>query len=138
MTEKNKLYKTLQALGFSEKESMVYINLLELNEGICSSIARKAGIQRSTTYSILDQLAKKGLVSMRKIDNHLRYRAIDPKVFLERKRKEHKKQGKSIGALEKSLPILMDLHSDFTTTPQMEVFHGKDGLIQIMEDTLTT
>ena len=138
MENKIKLAQKLQALGFSEKEAMVYINLLELNEGICSSIARKAGIQRSTTYSILDQLAKKGLVSITKENGHTQYRAIDTKIFLEKKRENYKDLEKKITQLESTLPELLSLHKDFVNTPQMEVFKGEEGIIKIMEDSLTS
>jgi sugar-specific transcriptional regulator TrmB len=138
METKIQLCQKLQAIGLSSKEASVYVNLLELNEGICSSIARKASLERSTTYSILEQLSKKGLVSVRKKENSIYYRAVDPKLFLETKLEEHKIKEQSIKDLESSLPTLMNLHSDYTVTPQMEVFRGKDGLIQIMEDTLTT
>ena len=52
---------TLQSLGFSEKEATVYVALLELGRGTVTEIARRAGINRTTGYDILDSLAGKGV-----------------------------------------------------------------------------
>ena len=54
----------LQELGLSEKEARVYLALFELGPSVVSGLAKKAGINRSTTYVILETLAKRGLVSV--------------------------------------------------------------------------
>ena len=58
------LNNALLSMGFSEKEANVYLALLELGKGAVSNIARKAGLNRTTGYHILDSLAGKGLVSI--------------------------------------------------------------------------
>jgi sugar-specific transcriptional regulator TrmB len=55
--------KLLQ-LGLSEKEAAVYLALLSLGKGTVTSITRKAGINRTTGYDILNALATKGIVSI--------------------------------------------------------------------------
>jgi HTH-type transcriptional regulator, sugar sensing transcriptional regulator len=138
MGKKDTLLQILQNIGLSEKEAMIYLELLELHEALPSAISRKADTKRSTTYLILEQLQKKGLVSHVKKSGHLYFRALDPKAFLDQKRNQYKELGASVDNLEEILPELQNLHSDFVVTPQMSVFKGKEGLIQIMEDTLTT
>ena len=54
----------LQSFGFSEKEVIVYIALLELGKGTVRQISSKAGINRTTAYDILGSLSNKGLVSV--------------------------------------------------------------------------
>ncbi len=124
------LEKILQNQGLSEKEARVYLILLELHEALPSTISRKSGIKRPTTYVILDQLMKQGLVSHVKRGPNLYYQASNPKQFLD-------DQENKFHELEKALPELVNLHKLYSSTPQMSVFEGKDGLIQIMEDTLT-
>lgn len=53
----------LRKAGFSEKEASVYFALLTGGPSGATEIAERAGINRSTTYVILDSLAKRGLVS---------------------------------------------------------------------------
>ena len=58
------LKMTLQSFGLGEKETTVYIALLEIGKGTVSQISRKAGINRTTGYDILSSLANKGLVTI--------------------------------------------------------------------------
>jgi sugar-specific transcriptional regulator TrmB len=128
---KSNLENTLLSLGLNAKEAQIYLALLALNEGHPSIISKKSGIKRPTTYVILEQLTKKGLVSHVKKSTGIIYRAVDPRKLVEEQRNK-------IHALEDSLPELMSLSSKFGATPQMSVYEGPKGLIQIMEDTLTT
>jgi HTH-type transcriptional regulator, sugar sensing transcriptional regulator len=124
------LNTVLQNIGLTEKESQVYLTLLQLHEALPSTIARKAEVKRPTTYVVLEQLQKKGLVSHLKRGNILYYRALDPRHLIE---EQQLKQS----ALEKALPELMQLNQLYQATPQMSVFEGEKGMIQIMEDTLS-
>lgn len=56
------LNEALQALGLTEKESAVYIALLQLGRASAYSISEKSGLKKPTTYVILDDLIKKALV----------------------------------------------------------------------------
>lgn len=133
-----KLIERLEKLGFSQKEAQVYLTLLELNEAQPSNIARKSGLKRPTTYVLLENLQKRGLISKVKKKNVLYYRATRPEVFIENEKTRLKQLNASLDILSKSLPELLALHSQYLATPQMSVYYGKEGLIQVMEDTLTT
>lgn len=128
---KNVLLSTLNSIGFSDKESLVYLTLLELNDSLPSTISRKSGIKRPTTYVILEQLQKKGFVSHINKRGSLFYRAVDPQMLLEEEKNRCSK-------LQNIMPELQKLNQKFEVTPQMSVYEGREGLIQIMEDTLTT
>lgn len=136
--DKKPLTETLIGIGFSDREALVYLTLLELNEALPSVISRLSGVKRPTTYQILEELEKKGLVSHIKRKNLLFFQACKPEFLIENQKKQFEETKKQIDLLEKSLPELNNLHQAFTATPQMSVFKGKEGLIQIMEDTLTT
>lgn len=123
--------QTLQNIGLSEKESKIYLSLLELQEALPSTVARKANVKRPTTYVILEQLQKRGLVGYVKKGKFLYFRAQNPHALIE-------DQYNKYTALEKSLPELLQMHGKYAATPQMSVYEGKEGLLKIMEDTLTT
>ncbi|PIZ75670.1 hypothetical protein COY05_03400 [Candidatus Peregrinibacteria bacterium CG_4_10_14_0_2_um_filter_38_24] len=125
------LNKVLQNIGLSEKEAKVYLTLLELREALPSTIARLAAVKRPTVYVILEQLQRKGLVSHVKRGRIICFQAVTPHSLVE---DQHDKYS----ALEKALPELLNLHERYSSTPQMSVFEGKEGLIKMMEDTLTT
>lgn len=51
----------LQELGLNEKQARLYIALVELGKGTAYAIAKRAGVKRSITYVILEELRLKGL-----------------------------------------------------------------------------
>src|SRR3989344_5357323 len=56
------LKELLKKAGFSEKEVDVYLALISRGPAIASDIAEIAKINRSTTYVILQSLAKRDLI----------------------------------------------------------------------------
>jgi len=137
MLAKTHLIQILQDIGFSENEAKIYIIVLEFQESIPSAISRQANVKRSNTYAILEKLQNKGLISSVKRDGHLYFKAVDSKLFLEQEQNKYIELRNSIEKLSNALPELNALHKQYAT-PHMSVFKGKTGLIQIMEDTLTS
>ena len=54
--------KKLVDQGFTVKEAKLYIATLSLGEATATDIAKRAGIERTTSYNILPTLVRKGLV----------------------------------------------------------------------------
>ncbi len=125
------LSSVLQQNGLSLKEAQIYLAMLELKEALPSTIARRSGIKRPTTYVLLEEMQQKGLVGHIKRGKLLFYSVVDPRMFVESQHHKYRE-------LERSLPELLKLHSRFEAVPQMTLFEGKEGLIKIMEDTLKT
>jgi sugar-specific transcriptional regulator TrmB len=61
--ESARLHGALLDLGLSQAESSVYLACLRLNSASVASIARAAGIRRTTTYTVLQRLAAGGYVA---------------------------------------------------------------------------
>ncbi len=127
----NPLHTALMSQGLNEKEAIIFLTLLELNEAQPSIIAKRSGLKRPTTYTVLEQLQKKGLVSRASKKGQTFYRSVSPRTFIEEQKRKFEN-------LESRLPELLVLHKKYESTPQMSIFEGKKGLIQIMEDTLST
>lgn len=125
------LKTTLQNIGFSEKEAKIYLALLELKEALPSTISRRSGVKRPTTYVVLEQMQAKRIVKSLKKGKLDYFQPINPYTLLE-------KHYNKYNALEKAIPELLQLHDKYAITPQMTVFEGKEGLIRMMEDTLTS
>ena len=125
------LIKILTDIGFSKKEADIYIALLELGETAPSIIAKKTDIKRPTVYITLENLKKRGIVSHKKKKNALYYSAINPKVLLE-------DQNRRVKNLEKTIPKLLTLKDRYNISPQISIFEGEEGVIHVMEDSLTS
>ena len=128
---------TLQGLGLGEKEASVYIALLELGRGTVAQIGRKAGINRTTGYDILDSLANKGLVNVSGKEPKSEYGAEPPDAVLAYLKQEAEAAQGRIGKAETLLP---ELRAVATTQnrPRIKFYEGTDGMKKAYEDTLTS
>lgn len=58
----HKIIRVLCELGLDEKEAKVYLASLALGSTTAQKIAEEAGVKRTTTYNIIDELRNKGLI----------------------------------------------------------------------------
>lgn len=128
---------TLQALGFSKKEATVYVALLELGRGTVTQIARKAGINRTTGYDILDSLVNKGVVNISGKEPKQEYVAEPPEAIIRSLHKEAEAVKERIAKAEAFLPELRSVHAT-QNRPRIKFYEGTEGLKQVYEDTLTS
>ncbi len=133
----------LKELNFSEKESQIYLALLELGSKKPGDLAKKTGLNRTTVYDICELLMQKGLVSKYKKGSGTFFNALDPKHLLtyldrekEEKTKELEKQKSKVSEL---LPQLVSMQNIFgASKPKVEFFEGEKGMREAYEDTLTS
>jgi HTH-type transcriptional regulator, sugar sensing transcriptional regulator len=131
------LVKSLQKTGFTDKEAMVYVSLLELGGAYPSKIAEYSGIKRATTYNILTTLSVRGLINEIEKRNKIFYQIDKPSKILNysNSRIEIAKEG-----LEKTEKILPDLESIFSLIgdrPKVLFFDGPDTILNICNDTVS-
>lgn len=60
---RQKLLELLERLGLSEKESLVYLTALEQGETTALNISKASGVKRSTVYTVIDDLKKRGIMA---------------------------------------------------------------------------
>lgn len=102
------LEQTLKEIGFNEKEAQVYLEALKLGRTTPARIAKNTGINRSTVYSVVNNLIKKGVVAEDIGEKYEYVVALSPdsleKILDERKRqlkKDSELIEKAIDELEK-------------------------------------
>jgi sugar-specific transcriptional regulator TrmB len=122
------LSKFLSSIGLDEKSQKVYLALLKLADVPASTIAKKAGLERTTTHHHLEHLIKLGLVSTYSHKNSKRFIAENPNkirgIF----------EGK-ISLLEKYLPELQKISLERGMV-NLRLFEGIEGMRQIIEEEL--
>jgi HTH-type transcriptional regulator, sugar sensing transcriptional regulator len=124
------LEKTLQKMGFDEKEARLYLALLELGEAGVQDIARKSGLKRTTVYHILESLKTRGIVSLAKKGKKTLFVAEDPRSI-----GEDIKEKEAI--FKKSLPELLSMANILEKKPQIRYFEGLAGIKEAYRDELT-
>lgn len=125
-------------LGLVEKEAKVYLASLELGKSPVQKIAQKAGINRATTYVIIEGLMKKGLMSSFTEDKKHYFCAESPEklslLFREQAMAIQRKQE----YLDKILPELRSLKASDKERPTVRYFEGKEGLRAMAEEFYIT
>jgi hypothetical protein len=104
--------KALQNLGLSEKESKVYIALLELGKANVTRIAQLSKLKRPTVYLLLEELRKKQLVLKVPHAKNAIFIAQDPDAFF-----------------QESFNRAKEAHS---TLSQLKALHRKDSKVSSM------
>lgn len=113
--------KAIETLGFSDKEAKVYLALLELGVGSAIGIARKSGLKRPTTYVILDELIKRGVVFMVPRSKKKLYRAIPPQTLFEN-------YGERFEKAKGVLPEIQAISRQDSYKPQVLLYEGVEGV----------
>lgn len=124
-------FKSLDKLGFSQKEQDVYLALLQLEKATANQIAYQSKVKRPTTYDILYRLVQEGFVAETEENGKHMFAANSPENILhiieERKRE-----------LKEDLPQLLSIYNINAKKPKVAYFDGLDGIKLLFEDTLTS
>lgn len=132
----------LKEIGFTEKETRVYLALIELGTAKAADIAKQADILRPTTYDILKLLLKKGVVHKQKKGASTLYSALEPQRLLSYVDREiedtRERLTRSKQALKEALPELMSRQNLNNTKPKVRFFEGAKGMREAYEETLTS
>ena len=119
----------LHQLGFSTNEATVYLAALSTGLTSAAHIAKKAGLQRTTTYSVLDYLVKRGVVGQSKVRGKTRFAAEPPEKLLVLVGDIHIK-------LKKALPELEALYNKKGAKPKILFYEGREAIQSVYDDTL--
>lgn len=119
----------LNAIGLNEKEAKVYLSTFALGEALASSIAKRANLKRPTTYVVLTELEKRGIVSHLTKKKTRYYRAMHPEVLYETHRRR-------LEGLKHALPSLIKLRSSTDVQPEIAVYQGQDACGTMLLDML--
>lgn len=132
-----RLRTMLTGIEFPERQADVYLALLQLGKGTVSEIARKAGINRTTGYDILDNLIEKGLVSISGKEPKQEYVAESPERLRAFLKKESQKAALRERIADDLIPELRSVHNVYGK-PKVMFYEGTEGLERVYEDTLTS
>lgn len=124
----------LKKLGFSEKETDVYLAALKTRRGSISSLAKLSKIKRPTVYVILERLTKMSLVNLEKRNGKQIFVTENPNHLLalieEKKERSAEKERK----IKKALPALKAIAKKGTKAPLIKYYEGTEGVWNIFND----
>jgi predicted transcriptional regulator len=119
----------LQKIGLSQNEAKVYLASLEAGVSSAQDIAVKAGLQRTTTYSVLKKLVNDGVVGKVKVGKKTRFKTESPQKLLGRVDELREE-------IQKKLPELEAVFNVSEVKPKITFYEGKHAIQSVYDDTL--
>lgn len=132
------LEREIQKLGLSDKEAKVYLAALQLGPQPVQDIARKAGVNRATTYVMIEALTKKGLMASFDRGKKRYFSAEQPDRLLSVLHVQVEELKEREREFSQVLPELRALLSGAAERPRVRFFEGAEGLRSIREEILAT
>ena len=134
--------QNFKKLGFTDKETAVYLALLELDSATPAQIAKKADINRTSCYDVLENLTNKGLIGKIKKKKKIFFISGDPKRLISYFEREREEKDKEIvnkqQMVSEMLPELASLIKPKSAKPKVTFFEGEKGVREAYEDTLNS
>lgn len=128
--------KILRSLGLTDSETTIYLLSLELGPVPVQDIARKAGVSRMTTYTAIESLTARGLMSSVQKGKKTLYIAENPERLISFV------QGK-IGEVETTMREITSSLDELKLKqrgekPAVKLLEGIEGLKTYLEDVIAT
>ena len=130
------LWQILNNIGFNEKESKIYLALLETSAQPASVVARQSGINRTTTYLTLEDLLKKGIVNRFERKGIQYFEAVDPKQIMNILENQKIDLEEKKNYLKKQIPRLESIAQTDSTKPRVSYFEGFEAIMNLYADSL--
>ncbi len=130
------MIEKLQKFGLSEKEARVCAALFEIPGSVVTDVAKRASINRSTTYVLLESLGKRGLVSISERRGVRVYSPVSPDRLVEMAETE---LSKSKELLDLSRELASSIKKMLTSEPsrsKVKVYESAEGIKIISENKL--
>lgn len=132
----NAIYSFLQSQDLNETDIKVYLDIYRHSQSFASSIAARTEIDRTTVYSAIKRLLKRGVIIQTKVNDVTAYTAVSPEIFTDKldveiQELQARKKAAAIFAEELSK---LNKHSFFK--PKIRIFEGAEAIRSLYEQTL--
>jgi sugar-specific transcriptional regulator TrmB len=134
------LLSKLRSLGFSDKESKVYVASLKLGSAPIQKIAKLATVNRATTYVVVQGFMNKGLMSSYTKGKKRLFTPESPDKLSALIREDKVEIEAKENTINEILPSLSGLYDTTQggNRPQVKFYEGKLGLTAVREEILKT
>jgi sugar-specific transcriptional regulator TrmB len=119
----------LEAVGFTDDQAQLYTRGLQLGSAPASEYAKATGLNRITSYNLLEGLVRDGYFTVNRKARAKWYAPVAPEYIAVEARK-------NVEALERAMPELKSLQSAKYRKPRVRFFEGWEGIRHVYSDTL--
>ena len=131
------LIKKLEKAGFTDKEAVVYVALLELGGAFPSRIAEYTGLKRSTIYFVLTALSIRGLINEIEKKNKLFYQIEKPEKILRFAQNKVSESEDSLDHTKALIPEISNLFNLLKNNSKVTYYEGVNGWMSMYEDKMS-
>ncbi|TSA46621.1 hypothetical protein D4R52_00130 [bacterium] len=124
--------QNLTKLGLTETEAKIYLAALSLGQSLAATIAKQAGVKRTTAYSALDNLIRQGLISEIADSKERKFKAEEPDRLMRLTKKMRRQTIEAEIELEKLLPGLKAIQKKLIEPPKITFYQGTEGIKNIV------
>ena len=126
-------FAILDTFDLNEKDTQVYIDLLQHGSAVVSTVAARTSIDRTTTYAVLKRLMQKGFVVKSPRKEHMVFSAVDPMIFEAKIKNEIEEKQTRLEMVSRAIPELRLLQGASGSRPMVEIFEGASGVKSLYE-----
>lgn len=126
----------LESAGLAEKEALLYLANLKIGTNSLSVIAKEANVQRSTAYSLIEKLKRKGYLMELKKRNLKYYTAVEPRRILNYMRCQQSEIETKIREFADNISSLETLKTAYHSRPIINLLEGENTIIYAYETML--
>ncbi|MBD3253074.1 winged helix-turn-helix transcriptional regulator [Candidatus Pacearchaeota archaeon] len=124
-----KINEVLGNLGFENREIKIYLILIEEGDLTALQLSKKAEIDRTTVYDILERMMNKGIVSCYIKNKTKNFRALNAGELLDFFREKY-------NSLKNIIPELNKITKRTREEVKCELFQGKEGVRTVVKDII--
>lgn len=128
------LLRGLEKIGLEEKEGRVYLALLSHPGGRVQEIAAATDLPRASCYDLLDDLSRRGFVTVGEGETGKRYFPQSPENLLSILHKEEEELADRILKAQGLVPMLTVLHNPVGPKPRVRYKEGIKGLRELQKE----
>lgn len=128
---------SLEYLGLTPGETIVYTTLLEQGELAVADIIQSSGLKKGDCYNKLYNLVERGLIEEFEHEKKKHYRLLDPRKLEETAASQYHTAIKAKQEIENLLPDILSTYTLTYHRPGIMFFEGEEAMRRILEDNLT-
>lgn len=135
--DKQHIIAQLKHFNCSEQEANLYIYCLSIGPDTVQKIAKGIGRNRTTVYSEIEQLLKKGLLFETRKNKKRQIGAENPNVLYSLLQQRENDLGILKNNIGYAVELLNSIKPNDTRIPTVKLYEGVDGFKKMLEETLS-
>lgn len=136
--DKQHIIAQLKHFNCSEHEASLYMHSLALGPETIQKLARGLGRNRTTVYSEVEQLLKKGLLYETRKNKKRYVGAENPNVLYSLLQQRENNLATLKNNIGYAVELLNSIKPSDTRVPTVKLYEGVDGFKKMLEETLST